>query len=121
MPNPILLAEAVTKMYGTGHGAIEALRGVSFRVEEGQFVAITGPSGCGKSTLLNLLAGLDTPTKGRVTVAGHDLGTMSGDQRSDLRLHQIGFVFQAANLLPTFTALENVAVPLEFLGVRWRD
>ena len=121
MPPTILSAEGVTKRYGDGHGQIDALRGVSFSVAEGQFVSITGPSGCGKSTLLNLLAGLDEPTSGRVTLAGHDLGTMSGDQRSDLRLRRIGFVFQASNLLPTFSALENVAVPLEFLGVAWRD
>jgi putative ABC transport system ATP-binding protein len=118
---PILSAHQIVKRYGEGHGAVDALRGVSFSVANGQFVSITGPSGCGKSTLLNLLAGLDEPTSGRVTVAGEDLGNLSAEARSDLRLRHIGFVFQAANLLPTFTALENVAVPLEFLGVKWRD
>jgi putative ABC transport system ATP-binding protein len=71
--------------------------------------------------LLNLLAGLDSPTSGRVAVAGHDLAALSADARSDLRLRRIGFVFQSSNLLPTFTALENVAVPLEFLGIVWSE
>jgi len=117
----IIAVEDLVKRYGHGDATVDALREVSFDVTEGQFVSITGPSGCGKSTLLNLLAGLDEPTSGRVTVAGHDLGALSRDARSDLRLRRIGFVFQSFNLLPTFTAVENVAVPLEFLGVGWRD
>ncbi|MCW5891728.1 MAG: ABC transporter ATP-binding protein [bacterium] len=121
MTDPIVLVDGVTKRHGEGHRAIEALRGVSFSVERGRFVSVTGPSGCGKTTLLHILAGIDQPTTGRVTVAGHDLGTLGADARSDLRLRQIGFVFQASNLLPSFTALENVAVPLEFQGVRWRE
>jgi putative ABC transport system ATP-binding protein len=111
------LARAHTPAAGT----VEALRGVSFEIPEGQFVSVTGPSGCGKSTLLNLLAGFFEPTSGRVTIAGEDLAQRSADERSDLRLRKIGFVFQAFNLLPTFSALENVAVPLEFLGVGWRE
>jgi putative ABC transport system ATP-binding protein len=118
---PIVVVEDLVKRYGHGHGAIDALRGVSMTVAEGQFVSITGPSGCGKSTLLNLLAGLDEPTSGRITVAGQDLCALPADARSDLRLRRIGFVFQASNLLPTFTALENVAIPLEFLGLKWRE
>jgi putative ABC transport system ATP-binding protein len=94
---------------------------VSFTVPAGQFVSITGASGCGKSTLLNLLAGLDEPTSGRVTIGGQDLATLSADARSDLRLRRIGFVFQDWNLLPTFTAFENVTAPLEFLRVGWRE
>jgi putative ABC transport system ATP-binding protein len=121
MSSPTVVVADVSKRYGDDHRAIDALRDVSFTVERGQFVSITGPSGCGKSTLLNVLAGLDQPTSGRVTVAGHDLGGLSRDARSDLRLRQIGFVFQASNLLPSFTTLENVAVPLEFQGVRWRE
>lgn len=118
---PLLAVENLVKRFGHGHGAVNALRGVSFSVAEGQFVSITGPSGSGKSTLLNLVAGLDEPTSGRVIVAGYDLATLSGDARSDLRLRKIGFVFQAFNLLPTFTALENVALPLEFFNIRWRE
>jgi putative ABC transport system ATP-binding protein len=119
--DPIVAVTDVTRRYGDDRRAIDALRGVTFSVEPGQFVSITGPSGCGKSTLLNVLAGLDRPTSGRIVVAGRDLAALSVDARSDLRLRQIGFVFQASNLLPSFTTLENVAVPLEFSGVRWRD
>lgn len=121
MTAAIVSVEGLTKRYGQGLGMIEALRGVSFEVPAGQFVSITGPSGCGKSTLLNLLAGLDEPTSGSVTLVGQNLASLSADARSDLRLRRIGFVFQLSNLLPTFTALENVAVPLEFLGVGWRE
>jgi putative ABC transport system ATP-binding protein len=117
----LVTVENLVKRYGQGDGAIDALRGVSFAVPEGQFVSITGPSGCGKSTLLHLLAGLDDPTSGRVVIAGQDLATLSADARSDLRLQRLGFVFQDSKLLPTFTALENVAVSLEFLGVGWRE
>jgi putative ABC transport system ATP-binding protein len=118
---PVVSAENLVKRYGRGTGAIEAVRGVSFEVPEGQFVSITGPSGCGKSTLLNLLAGLHAPTSGAVRIAGQDLAGLSRDALSDLRLRCIGFVFQSSNLLPTFTALENVAVPLELRGVAWRE
>ena len=117
----MIKVEDVSKRYGDGSSAIEALRGVSLAISEGQFVSITGPSGCGKSTLLNLIAGLDSPTRGRIVVDGHDLAALSGDERSDLRLKHVGLVFQSFNLFPTFTVEENVATPLEFLGVRWRD
>jgi len=80
---------------------------------------VMGPSGCGKSTLLNLVAGLDTPEQGSVVLAGHDLSQLSDDERSDFRLQHVGFVFQSFNLFPTFTVEENVAWPLEFLGLRW--
>jgi putative ABC transport system ATP-binding protein len=111
----------VVKRYGSGPQAVDALNGVTLKVNAGEFVSIMGPSGCGKSTLLNLIAGIDTPTSGRVTLAGHALATLSDDERSDMRLRSIGFVFQSFNLFPTFTIEENVAWPLEFLGVRWRD
>jgi len=117
----LLAVEDLVKHFGYGDGSVEALRGVSFAVAQGQFVSIMGPSGSGKSTLLGILAGLEEPTSGRVMFGGQDLAELSGDARSDLRLRKIGFVFQAFNLLPTFTALENVALPLEFLGVRWHD
>jgi len=117
----IISVDRLVKQYGGGHGAVAALREVSFDVPEGQFVSVTGPSGCGKSTLLGLIAGLSEPTSGRVVVAGRDVAALSPDARSDLRLRTIGIVFQSFNLLPTFTTLENVAVPLEFQGVPWRD
>ena len=113
--------EAVSKQYGRGAQAVVAVIEVSLRIRPGEFVSIMGPSGCGKSTLLNLLAGLDMPDSGRVVVCGRDLARLSDNERSDLRLHAIGFVFQSFNLFPTFTVEENVAWRLEFRGLRWRD
>ncbi len=122
MPNSsAVLLERVHKRYGSGPQAVDALTDVSLRVAPEEFLSIMGPSGCGKSTLLNLIAGIDTPTSGRVWVAGHELAHLSDDARSDLRLRHIGFVFQSFNLFPTFTAEENVTWPLEFLGVHWRE
>jgi putative ABC transport system ATP-binding protein len=118
---PALVLDRVSKRYGRGPQAVAAVVEVSLRVHRGEFVSVMGPSGCGKSTLLNLVAGLDTPDSGAIAVAGHDLARLSDDARSDIRLHHIGFVFQSFNLLPTFTVEENVAWPLEFLGVRWRE
>ena len=112
--------ETVSKHHGSGPQAITAVRDVSLRMPGGQFVAITGPSGSGKSTLLNLIAGLERPSSGRILLGDRDLTRLSEDERSRLRLEHIGFVFQSFNLLPTFTAEENVAWPLEFLGMGWR-
>jgi putative ABC transport system ATP-binding protein len=117
---PLVRLEGVGKRYGTGTHAVAALTDVTLEVPAGQFLSVMGPSGSGKSTLLNLIAGLDTPTSGRVVVAGNDLARLSDDARSDLRLQQIGFVFQAFNLFPTFTVEENVTWPLELLGLGWR-
>src|SRR2546426_9706827 len=111
----------VSKAYGQGAAAATAVHAVDLDVEIAEFVSAMGPSGSGKSTLLNLIAGLDTPTSGRVIVLGHDLATLSDDARSDLRLRHIGFVFQNFNLFPGFTVEENVAWPLEFLGVGWSE
>src|SRR3989442_9860895 len=122
MKPPVAIAlEDVAKAYGGAPEPVGALRGVSLAIPAGEFVAILGPSGSGKSTLLNLIAGLDSPTSGRVLLGGRDLAFLGDDARSDLRLREIGFVFQSFNLFPTFTAEENVAWPLEFLGVRWRE
>ncbi len=116
-----IVLEHVSKRYGSGPQAVIAVADVSLQVPSGEFLSIMGPSGCGKSTLLNLIAGLDTADSGRIVVAGQDLARLSDDARSDLRLAQIGFVFQSFNLFPTFTVEENVAWPLEFLGYRWRQ
>jgi len=122
MPNSsALFLERVHKRYGSPPHAVDALTDVSLRAAPAEFLAIMGPSGCGKSTLLNLIAGIDTPTSGRVWVAGQELAHLSDDARSDLRLRHVGFVFQSFNLFPTFTAEENVTWPLEFLGVHWRE
>jgi len=113
--------EHVTKLYGHGPQATVALNDVSLEVPAGEFLAIMGPSGSGKSTLLNVLAALDTPSRGRVIIDGEDLSQLSDDARSDLRLHRVGFVFQTFNLLPQFTVEENIAWPLEFSGIGWRE
>jgi len=121
MLDSIVTVEDLGKRYGDGPQAVHALREVSLSINRGELVAITGPSGCGKSTLLNLITGIDTPTSGRVLLAGRELSSLSDDERSDLRLKQIGFVFQGFHLFPTFTAEENVAWPLEFQGVPWNE
>jgi len=120
-PAPAVLLDRVSKRYGAGPNAVAALTDTSLTVPVGEFLSIMGPSGCGKSTLLNLIAGLDTPDSGSVIVAGSDLAQLSDNARSALRLHHIGFIFQSFNLFPTFTVQENVAWPLEFLGVRFRE
>src|SRR5271154_5211913 len=106
----------VTKVYQQGTRCVQALRGVSLRVEAGEFVSIMGPSGSGKSTLMHLFGALDTPTTGQALFQGHDLRKMSDRERSQLRRNRIGFIFQFFNLLPTLTGLENVALPLLLAG-----
>src|SRR5262245_23859864 len=105
-----------TKVYQQGRRVVHALRGVSLRIEAGEFVSIMGPSGSGKSTLLHLLGALDTPTSGKALFDGRDLRTLSDRERSLIRRSRIGFVFQFFNLLPTLTAVENVALPLLLAG-----
>jgi len=114
-----IMLDRVGKRYGDG--GVAALRDVTLAVDAGEFVAIVGPSGSGKSTLLNLVAGIDTASTGRVCVLGHDLGALADDARSDLRLRELGFVFQSFNLFPTFTAEENVAWPRRFRGDSWHE
>ena len=111
----------MSKSYGDGVAAVAAVRDVTLRIPAGGFVSIVGPSGCGKTTLLNLMAGLDTPSEGRVFLQGHELSQMSDNDRSDMRLRSVGFVFQSFNLFPTFTGEENVSWVLGFLGVRGRE
>jgi putative ABC transport system ATP-binding protein len=108
----------VTKDYQQGSRVVHAVRGVSLAVHTGEFVSIMGPSGSGKSTLMHLLGALDQPTSGRVLFAGRDLKSLSDRELSRLRRTRIGFVFQFFNLLPTLTAVENVALPLLLNGQR---
>jgi putative ABC transport system ATP-binding protein len=115
---PILEANQVCKEYSpNGHVRVQALRGVDVRVEAGEFLAIMGPSGCGKSTLLHLLGGIDSPTSGHVLLDGQDFGGLDDTERSIVRRRRLGFVFQRINLLPTLSALENVALPLRIDGI----
>jgi putative ABC transport system ATP-binding protein len=111
-------ASALSRRYGSGEAAVDALRGVSLDVPAGQFTAVMGPSGSGKSTLMHLLAGLDRPSSGSVVVGGQEITTMSDKALTLLRRRHIGFVFQTFNLLPTLTAEENVRLPLTIAGRR---
>ncbi|HSJ65760.1 MAG TPA: ABC transporter ATP-binding protein [Gemmatimonadaceae bacterium] len=112
----MLVARALTKSYDSAGHHLTVLRDVSFAVDDGAFLAIVGPSGSGKTTLLGLLAGLDTPTSGEVILDGAALTTLDEDARARLRAEKVGFVFQSFQLIPTLTAAENVAVPLELRG-----
>ncbi len=112
MITPPVVTENLSKSYPMGRGQVHALRGVSLRLEAGEFVALMGASGSGKSTLLHLLGCLDTPTSGRYWLAGQDAAALSGNARALLRNQTIGFIFQNFNLLPRLSALENVALPL---------
>jgi putative ABC transport system ATP-binding protein len=106
----------LTRRYGEGQSAVDALRGVTLTVPRGEFTAIMGPSGSGKSTLMHLLAGLDQPTSGTVEIAGQDVTAMDDAQLTELRRVHVGFIFQFFNLLPMLTAQENIVLPLELSG-----
>jgi putative ABC transport system ATP-binding protein len=115
---PVVSAQDVTRRYGEGDTAVDALRGVSLDVQPGELVAVMGPSGSGKSTLMHILAALDKPTTGHVAIAGEDVGSLSDKDVTLLRRRHIGFVFQFYNLLPMLTAEENVLLPLSIAGKR---
>jgi len=115
---PVLELVDVTRIHGRGATAVHALRGVSLAVSAGELVAVMGPSGSGKSTLLNVAGGLDSVTTGAVRVEGVDLATLSRADLAAVRRRAAGYVFQDLNLIPTLTALENVALPLELDGRR---
>ena len=121
----IVSAKAVTRRYGEGDAAVDALRGISLEFPPGGFTAIMGPSGSGKSTLMHILAGLDRPTDGSVTIAGREITTMGDQELTLLRREHIGFIFQFFNLLPMLTAEENILLPLTIAGEKpekaWRE
>ena len=114
----IVRLEGVTKVYHMGKVEVQALRGVNLSVKRGEFIAILGPSGSGKSTLLNMMGCLDKPTSGKVFIEGTDTSRLNDNELAALRREKIGFVFQQFNLIHTLNALENVALPMLFAGVR---
>ncbi|MBS7642017.1 ABC transporter ATP-binding protein [Candidatus Bathyarchaeota archaeon] len=117
----MVIADNISKIYKTGETNVIALKNVNLRIERGEYIAILGPSGSGKSTLLNIIGGLDRPTSGKIYVDGVDLGRLKEGGLARFRAEKIGFVFQFFNLIPTFTALENVMVPAEIIGLKTRD
>jgi putative ABC transport system ATP-binding protein len=121
----VVTARGVTRRYGEGATAVVALGGVSLAVERGELLAVMGPSGSGKSTLMHILAGLDKPTEGSVTIAGTEITDLDDTRLTELRREHIGFVFQFFNLLPMLTAEENVLLPLSIAGAKhdreWLD
>jgi putative ABC transport system ATP-binding protein len=115
---PVVSAHELTRRYGAGDTAVDALRGVSVDVESGQLTAVMGPSGSGKSTLMHILAGLDRPTSGDVWIADTPIGELNDTQLTKLRRTHIGFIFQFFNLLPMLTAKENITLPLSLAGTK---
>ena len=118
---PVVAAVEVSRRYGQGDAAVDALKGVSLEVARGQLTAVMGPSGSGKSTLMHILAGLDQPTSGSVSIDGTDITTLADTELTKLRRKHIGFVFQFFNLLPMLTAEENIVLPLTIAGVKPSD
>jgi putative ABC transport system ATP-binding protein len=112
----VVAAESITRRYGEGESAVDALRGVSLKIMSGELSAVMGPSGSGKSTLMHILAGLDRPTSGRVLISGSDITEMNDNELTLLRRKHIGFIFQFFNLLPMLTAEENILLPLSLAG-----
>jgi putative ABC transport system ATP-binding protein len=111
----------ITKAYGAGSVGFQALSGVSFKIKDGEFVAIMGPSGSGKSTLMHILGALDIPTSGTYILDGKDVSTLTEDELAEIRKNKIGFVFQSFNLLPRTTVLRNVTLPLVYTGVEKKE
>jgi len=120
-PRKVMELVDVWKVYDMGEVKVEALRGISFEVYEGEYVFVVGPSGSGKSTLLHILGCLDRPTKGKVFIEGEDVSKMSDRKLAKVRNRKVGFVFQTYNLLPRLNALENVELPMIYAGVPARE
>ncbi len=124
-PSAVVAAQDITRRYGEGDAAVDALRGVTLDVGQGKLTAVMGPSGSGKSTLMHIMAALDRPTSGTVWIAGTKLGSLSDKEITLLRRKHIGFVFQFFNLLPMLTAEENVLLPMTIAGEdadpEWRE
>ena len=118
---PIIQVENITKVYRVGKVEVQALRGISFEIQQGEFVSIVGPSGSGKSTLFYIMGGLTGPSSGRVLIDGVDFAHLSDGQRTEMRKKKIGFVFQKFNLLPTLTASDNIAIAREIAGRDGKD
>jgi putative ABC transport system ATP-binding protein len=117
----VVVASDLTRRYGEGETAVDALRGVSVEIVQGKATAVMGPSGSGKSTLMHILAGLDKPTSGSVTIEGTEITTLADNQLTKLRREHIGFVFQFFNLLPMLSARENITLPLTIAGEKAED
>jgi putative ABC transport system ATP-binding protein len=113
---PVIIGSGIVRRYGQGETAVDALRGVSVDIAQGRLTAVMGPSGSGKSTLMHILAGLDRPTAGEVSVAGVEITALDDTELTTLRRDHIGFIFQFFNLLPMLTAAENIALPLKLAG-----
>jgi putative ABC transport system ATP-binding protein len=119
--NTVIRIEDLHKIYSLGSQQVNALDGVSLSIKKNDYIAIMGPSGSGKSTMMNILGCLDTPTSGRYILGGTDVSQMEDSELADVRNRQIGFVFQSFNLLPRYSALENVALPLIYCGTPVRE
>ena len=117
MSAPVIALQGVTRRFGEGASAVDALRGVDLEVQRGELCVLLGPSGSGKTSLLHIVGGIETPTSGSVRVADRDLVGLDDEARTDFRREVLGFVFQFYNLVPTLTATENVALVLELAGV----
>src|SRR5919107_2547029 len=113
----VIRLEGIHKTYSMGDVEVHALRGVSLNIAEGEFVAIMGASGSGKSTTMNIIGCLDSPTRGHYALDGQDVSELSKDERADIRLKKLGFVFQGFNLLSRTSALENVELPMLYAGI----
>lgn len=116
MAEPLIKVEGITKVYQVGEQEVRALDGVDLTIERGEYIALMGPSGSGKSTLMNVLGCLDTPTDGKYVLNGNEVEVLTEDELADIRNREIGFVFQTFNLLPRYTSLENVSLPMIYGG-----